>query len=225
MQSPYVASTLLLLLRLYSSFDDYVSKGINLSYTVYKNLVEAFSQKTYVFFDCITSPYNLSHVNISASSSAVPHWYYLPDQNTFVGWKLDTTIESIMNSENKGVPLPVLSMEVVENDRVVYDLTDFSQSIKVYPRIEGVFPSPAHILGAWSFSSGIVLDRNRDFILRILDTNAEEKEAEIYDCDYIYETCKLETDDDVEGIPEAEIETSEDLSGNLLNPLQEEATT
>lgn len=192
-------------------------------YQIYNKIVETFSPKTYVFFDCITSPYNLSHVNISASSSAVPQWYYLPDDNTFVGWELGTTIESIMNRGGKPKPLPVLSMEILENDRVIYDLTDFSQSIKVYPQIDGVFPSAAHILGAWSLSSRIILDRNRDFVVHILDTNAEQKETEISDCDYIYESCAL---DEVEGVPEAEVEVEpDDLSGNSLNPVQEEATT
>jgi len=230
MQSTFVASSLLLLLRLYSSVDDCISKCVREAYKIYSKLAESFSLKTYVFFEYVTSPYNLSHVNISASSSAVPQWYYLPDENTFVGWELGANVDSIMNRVGKAVPLPVLSMEIVDGARVVYDLTDFTQSIKVYPRVDGVFPSVAHILGAWSLSSRIVLDRNRDFTASILDTNANQSEKGIYDCDYMYESCALQSDDDVGDAPmveevEAEEVEPEDLSGNSLNPIEEEATT
>ena len=166
---------MLLLLKVYNTLDNYLISLYKYGTLLYRNINEAFSIKSYFLFEGISAPFHTSHVNIGASSSAVPSWYYLPEDKTFVEWSLETPITDTL--QTKGRSLPILSMEIIENDRVVYDLTDFIGDIKVYNIEEAFCPSIAHILGAWFLSSSIVLDHMRDFKVSMIytDTRMEEK--------------------------------------------------
>jgi hypothetical protein len=72
----------------------------------------------------------------------------------------------------KGASLPILSMTIVDEGRVIHDLTEFLESVRVFHR-NSAFPSIAHILGAWSLSSGIVLNIKREYFANIITTDAD----------------------------------------------------
>ena len=140
---------------------------------VYSGVADALSEKVYVLFESISSPYRLSAVNISASSSAMPDWYYFPDTYSFVEWMPGSTPKNGPMVNGDTYNLPILSMDILEGEDVVYDLTDFVSSVKVHTYSMDALPSIAHLLGAWSLHSHLVLDRERDFKIRIIDTNAK----------------------------------------------------
>lgn len=161
-------NALLWMLRLYNTIYTYTSSTIDYGKSVYECVLDAFSTKIYVLFEDIMTPYLVSRVNVAASSSAVPQWYYLPEKNAFVQWELGQPLESLMMNAQEVRSLSVLSMEIHHEESVVYDLTDFLEGVRVYRSSPGIEPSVAHILGAWSTHSGIVLDRKREFIVSMV---------------------------------------------------------
>jgi hypothetical protein len=77
--------------------------------------------------------------------------------------------------------LPILGLDITEGEKAAYDLTDFLEGVYVAQTgEEKTYPSLAHILAAWSLSSGIVLDPQRYFA-SLMDTSAEQFGAEIRD--------------------------------------------
>ena len=182
----YITSTLFFLIRSYAyikSTYDMISDNLHL---MYSKFYRAISTQYYVFFQHVTSPYNVLDVNISASSCALPLWYYIPEKKAFISYTVNTSVKDILNDDSRASPLPILSMQVTENDKVVFDLTDFLSTITVYSSTSNKCPSVAHLLGAWTLSARIVLDRERDFIIRILDENAKEYTADVCECNDIF---------------------------------------
>ena len=50
---------------------------------------------------------------------------------------------------------------------LLLDLTDFTEAVHIYGDAS---PSLAHLLGAWSLHSGIVLDVSRSFTARMINS-------------------------------------------------------
>jgi len=158
----------LMLLRIYIRVFNLINYcSSNISYT-WRTLVDAYSVKTHLFFDRIAAPYMNSAVNIGAPSSALPLWTYQDDTKTFVEWTL-------MRPETmpKAHQLPILSMSVVSDERVVHDITDFVDSLQVCHSNPDTFPSIAHSLGAWSLSSRIVLNPTAEYYVTIITSSAD----------------------------------------------------
>ena len=157
----------LMLLRIYIRVFNLINYcALNVSYT-WRTFVDAYSVKTHVLFDGIAAPYLNSAVNIGAPSSALPLWTYQEDTKSFVEWTLarpDTP---------KARQLPILSMSVVSEERVVHDITDFVDSLRVCHSNPDTFPSIAHILGAWSLSSRIVLNPAAEYCVSIITSSAD----------------------------------------------------
>jgi hypothetical protein len=195
MYSPYITSTLLFILRTYALVKNTYDTVYENVHVLYNKLRQALTKKQYVFFQYITSPYNILDVNIAAPSCAPPLWYYIPENKAFISCNLVGSVEDTLNSVKRGSPLPILSMEVVENDQVVFDLTDFLSSITVYPSTHNKCPSVAHILSAWTLSSQIVLDRERSFVVRLMDVNAKEYETDVCECNDIFIEPMTEVED------------------------------
>jgi len=209
MYSPYMTSTVLFILRTYASIKNtYDTVYENLD-VLYNKLRQALSKKQYVFFQYITSPYNMLDVNIAAPSCAPPLWYYIPENKAFISCSLAASVEDTLNSAKRGSPLPILSMEVVENDQVVFDLTDFLSSITVYPSTLNRCPPVAHILSAWTLSSQIVLDRERSFVVRLMDVNAKEYETDVCECNDIFVEPMIEVEDVTTHAEPTQLDSSE----------------
>ncbi len=151
----------------------------------WKNLVKAYSviarPHYYVFFEGVShTAHSIYDVVCWASGSAAPEMLYCADSKVFVPWIPGglANISTIL-SENASKPLSFLSMEIVEpkTERVIYDLTDFIEEMRVI-ELEGL-PGPTinHILAAWTLSSGVVPDYSK-YMVRYVDTNGDVYPAE-----------------------------------------------
>ena len=209
MYSPYITSTILFLARTYIFIKNTYDTVYENLHVLYNKLQQVLSKKQYVFFQYISSPYNILDVNITTSSCAPPLWYYIPENKAFISCSLVASIEDTLKSAKRGSPLPILSMEVVENDQLVFDLTDFLSSIIVYPSTHNKCPSVAHILSAWALSSKIILDRERSFVVRLIDVNAKEYETDVCECNDIFVEPMTEVEDINTHAEPIEVDSSE----------------
>jgi hypothetical protein len=132
---------------------------------VYTGAEQIFGPQTYIFFQGITSPYREVMVNPAASGSAPPEWKYDAKNHTFLEYGAATEVQQ------KSHRLPILSLEIVQKDKVIYDLTDFLDTVRVYASGEKA-PSTQHIIGAWGLSSGIILNRTRGYEARMITNQA-----------------------------------------------------
>jgi hypothetical protein len=162
------SSLLLCILRTHS----FLSKAYDVVGSFLGKVYRIFSEDsepTYILFENIMHPYNASRVTLTFAASAIPDWYYKPDENVLVQWSFPTQI----NTRTPPFPLlrsTILSMEILENDRVVFDLTDFLEKTKIYATR---MPSVEHIVGAWYASVGIVLDTTSPYVVRHITEGAE----------------------------------------------------
>ena len=143
---------------------DIFSKSVNKFYCA---VSAALEPAVFVFFDKIPHPYLRNLLNPEASTSAKPLWRYTADTHTFVAWNGGAVVS-----------MPIFSMEVVEDGKMVYDLTDFLETVRVYGESET--PSVAHIVQAWSLSSGIVLNPARKFFIRYINEEADTVVMPLY---------------------------------------------
>jgi hypothetical protein len=126
-----------------------------------------FSSETYIFFDKVTHAYPALKVNPYASTSAIPMWTYNSDTHEFFEWPM-------VASSQAGDQLPLLSMEIAEDGNIVYDLTDFIETVRVYNACGKVCaPYISHIIGAWTLSSGIVLDPSKNFVVHLITNDGD----------------------------------------------------
>jgi hypothetical protein len=157
----------LMLLRMYNRVFNAVDCCVSNVTYVWTTLRNAYTVKKHLLFDGIATPYIKSAVNIGAPSSAVPLWSY-EEEGRFVEWTWAPSQTTLTPRQ-----LPILSMNVVSDDRVIHDLTDFVDSLRVYHSNPATFPSIAHILGAWSLSSRIVLNPANKYFVTIVMANAD----------------------------------------------------
>lgn len=183
----------LLFLRLYNQL--HVLGGTCATNVVYlwKTLVNAYTIKTHIFFEGIASPYSKSEVNLGAPSSAVPLWHYRADTKTFVEWTRQFQGMADAEQALQMNQLPILSMAVVDDERVVHDLTDFVASIRVFHSNPKTFPSVAHIIGAWSLSSSIVLNPSKNYFANSITSSADTIAMPINNDEYFNLEAQTET--------------------------------
>lgn len=157
-------------------FFNLVTNGLAYSFErcskVWVALEESLTGKEYIFFELNPAPYAELAVNEKASGSARAEWLYDADQKVFTQYGADS-------GNNK--PLPILSLEILYKEKVFYDLTDFAEMIRVRTAAGDLAPCIPHILGAWSLSSGIVLDATRGFEVRLVDMEANTFEVSPFD--------------------------------------------
>lgn len=158
----------MMLLRMYNTlYNGLYTCYTNVSY-IWETLRNAYSDKVYLLFSGISAPYPKESVHVGAPSSAIPLWYYEKDTKTFVEWtRAHTTMEKTKPHLHLS-RLPILSMAVMYEERVVHDLTEFLENVQVFHANISMFPSVAHILGAWSLSSKIVLNPEHKYTVDII---------------------------------------------------------
>ena len=205
----YSSSCLLFFLSMYNSLDTLYTQCSTFTGKLYTGINNAFTEKVYFLLENISTPFLVKSINISAYSSAVPDWYYSLDRKYFIRWKLNTSATELISRYDSHY-LPILSMEVLEGDAIMHDLTDYVGSIKVFAPGKAFFPSIAHIIGAWSLSSGIVIDTTRDFKIRLIDMEGNTLifSTDSYDC---FE----EVSKDDEGMSELDSEILEEVSQTI----------
>lgn len=185
-------------LSVYNSVTKVTESTISVVQKIYRALYGAFIPDSFIFFDGVVYPYPEAVINPTASTSATPVWRYLAETKQFVAWSLHGSLETAQMSHS----LPILSMDIYEGDNTVYDLTDFTEKIRVYnDSMTPLSPSVAHIVSAWTLSSGVVLDPSRDFKIRYMTQEAETVEVGL-DYNYIINSCGDEADDEADEAPQ-----------------------
>ncbi len=170
-----VSATIFSMFRLFNLLSTIVGGCLENCKRAWSSLEESLSSKVYIFFNNNPSPYFIKSVNEKASGSATPEWIYDSATKTY------TQYDSEDEDPGFNTPLPILSMEITYKDKVYYDLTEFIETIRVKADSEDMSPCISHLLGAWSLSSGIVLDATRGFEVKMIDSRANIVEASIYD--------------------------------------------
>lgn len=141
---------------------------------LYDGIRNIYAEKFYVLFENIGSPYLSSTLDLDAPSSAVPQWYYEPETQAFTLYKAGEPVEKLMREAACIHPLPYLSMEVVGDDLVLHDLTDFLGNVYVYSDKHEDVPNVPHLLGAWSLHSGVVLNPSAKYTVRGLASSGND---------------------------------------------------
>jgi hypothetical protein len=177
--------SLLWLLSVYNYIDSRVTGITESTLNLYIKIRDSFKERVYILFSSISTPYILPSVNLSASSSAMPEWYYFPDTHSFVEWLPDIPVVNGPIEGGQTHNLPVLSMEILQGEDVICDLTNFIARVKVHTYSVDTLPSIAHIIGAWSIHSKLVLDRKSAFMARIIDTEANTMDIPIENYDFM----------------------------------------
>ena len=137
-----------------------------------------FRPRYYIFFKGSPFAYDSAEVTTYGTGSREVEYVYSTTDRAFFAWN-NTIFSSIHNYANVTHPIPVLSMEVINNEtkEVQYDLTDFLEKMSVRAPADKLRnPCVAEILSAWTLHSSIVLDPAR-FSVRLMDTAARELEA------------------------------------------------
>ena len=168
-------------------------------------LYSVFSPETYIFFDRVSHAYPALKVNPYASTSAIPMWTYNSDTHEFFEWPM-------VASSQAGDQLPLLSMEIVEDGRAAYDLTDFIETVRVYNACgEVCAPYISHIISAWSLSSGIVLDPYKNFVVHLITNEGDNQTHSLNDMtvSYTEEEQKQEQEQEQDQEQEQEQENAE----------------
>jgi hypothetical protein len=182
---PYISMSALCALRVYNSLDKMITSLFKTVSLVYTAITHSLKKKTYILFENISTPYPIENVVFGSPSSAVPDWYYLPDTNTFVRWQVGKSVDELMFSAFYNKSLPVLSMDITLSDETLFDLTDFIGTVCVSSHLENDFPSVAHIIGAWSLTSGVVLDQSRPFNASMIDAAANMIQVSVQNFHYL----------------------------------------
>ena len=141
----------------------------------------AFNESNvYIFFKDLDYPVLEFMTNVESSKSALPVWKYIADQYQFFEWYPGgtTNVQNCVSSH----ALPYLSMEILDGDEVIYDLTDFIEYVRVYNSTEEKrSPFLQQIITAWMLHAQTVLNPSRGFKLRYIDMNGDVKTVCLYE--------------------------------------------
>jgi len=174
----------LLSLSIFNKMTNLIDSVVLFTRKVYKAVEGINTPETYLFLHGIDTPSLEKNVNIYSTSIAKPLWRYIPETRQFLQWQPNgtTTVQNAAGSH----PLPVLSIEILDGDRVLYDLSDFIELVRVYNSGEEPdSPTLAHIYNAWTLSSHLVLDPTRDFKVRFLTEMAETFVVDLAEMDNV----------------------------------------
>lgn len=182
-------------------------------------LMDALKPEYFIFFDQVDMPYPERLVNVSAALSAEPAWRYSTDTYTFVEWAIHNTPQ-----QGHSVSLPYLSMEIVANDSVQYDLSDYIEKVKIYcADSEKVsYPCLSSIIGAWMLHSGVVLNPKKTMIVRIIDDSGNTHEITM--CSICEDDDESEENLEVLSELDAEVEVGEISEAEPLLSAEEVST-
>jgi hypothetical protein len=134
-----------------------------------KGVKQTFQQPVYVFFKDSDHPYLVSDVQLNCSGTPEIEWYYNATTHTFVTSRLYNNSESYHTHH-----IPYLTAEVRYNDLILYDISEFINSVRWAGEDSEGMPSVNHLLSAWSISSGIVLKRSEQMNLNVINTDGNE---------------------------------------------------
>jgi hypothetical protein len=134
------------------------------------NIVKGYNSNTLVFYENNPNPYISSFIDTKNKLNALTIWKYDIYYKTFYNY-------NCLHKDTKY--LPILSGIVKLHDKPVIDITDFLTNIRVESSNVN-YPSLQHILGAYEYTDGIVLNRSLPYVLEYLDGELNEKTVNLF---------------------------------------------
>jgi hypothetical protein len=172
---PSTTTMVVWLLRIYTTLSEVIVSTKDVSVKILTGVLTAFDKHEYYFMQGYVVPYLRTSVNEYASSSAKVEWIYTVEDKQFTAYG--------QQGLPVGASLPILSLEIVRDDSVAYDLTDFVETMVVIRSDDAApsFPSISQIVQAWVLHSKIVFDVRIEFAARVITTNGDTVVLELDD--------------------------------------------
>jgi len=155
-------------------FYNLVYESINSIYSEivfnYTNIIKGYNSGILYFYNNNPNVYLESFID---SSNRI---------NGSIVWKFDIYKRVFFNykcNQKDLKYLPTISASITLHDKQVLDVTDFFTSIRVESSNIN-YPSLQHILGAYEYTYGIILDRNLPYKLDLLDTDLNTKTVDLF---------------------------------------------
>lgn len=127
-------------------------------------LVDGYQTPLYVFLQGFPTPFRTSQIQLTALGTPPILWFYEPERRLF--YKRASSSEASHR-------LPFLTAEIKQGDTLLYDCSDFFNSLR-WQAPEGTpHPSFEEILAAWTLESGIVLAHNPSFTLECFNEEGD----------------------------------------------------
>jgi hypothetical protein len=202
---PSTTTMVVWLLRIYTTLSDVIISTKDVSAKVVNALLNAFNKREYYFLSGYVTPYPCANVNVYASSSAAVEWIYTIDDNSFKSYRA--------GEFPVGARLPILSLEIVRDERVAHDLTDFIESMVVIRETNSTaFPTISQIIQAWALHSQIVFDTHIEFYAKLVTESGDTVVLDIDDGRDMREA--------VQGQPAAKAQTIDDIADRAIAACQ-----
>jgi hypothetical protein len=138
--------------------------AVDLGMKVYR----ATMPDTYVFFGSCPFPYRMTDVNTSGPAVAPVSWYYDADTHFFLSARMYDT-----QKPYRAHHLPFLSATIKYDSLVLYDISDFVESLKWAGDEGEEHPPVSFILAAWTLRSGVVVQNSERLRLEVIDDNGD----------------------------------------------------
>jgi len=133
------------------------------------NLYKQTTADTLVFFDKNPTPYFSSYLDLKNKQNGVIVWKYNINKKLFYQY-------NCIVKDTKRYPIMSAHIES-ENDTIYLD--DFIHSIRIESSNVG-YPSLQQLMEVWSYSYGIVLNRNTNYDIIYLDNDVNEVRLDLF---------------------------------------------
>lgn len=160
--TPWISNNILKIIRFINTVLNIAQNSLTITKKIGTAVVKTFKPDIYIFFKGNMIPYHINDILHEGNGIAPIEWTYDANSYMFVNSKID-----VLNTKTT---LPWLSAEIKLNESVLYDLTDFINSIKY----SGVYnPSLYHILSVWTIETGVVLDKKIAFTFETINEDGD----------------------------------------------------
>ena len=136
---------------------------------VTQGVKKTFQDEQFVFFKDTSYPYLLSDIKLNSPGVPDVEWYYNSKTHTFLTARLYNNSQAYHPHH-----IPYLTAEIRYNNLVLYDISEFINSVRWAGEESEAMPNLDHLISVWSLSSGIVLQRSAGMTLSVINTDGAE---------------------------------------------------
>lgn len=155
---------------LFNSVKQSLKNIYNNIYFYYTSILKAIKSDTLYFFEKNPSAYICSYIDVHNVNNGVAIWKYNIITKKFYQY-------SCLYKDVKY--FPIITANIMLDDKVCFTLDEFFSDLMV-ERTNADYPSLQNVLEVWTYTTGIVLDRTKNYKLLYLDTNLSEYTKNIY---------------------------------------------
>lgn len=130
---------------------------------------KTFQDDQYVFFRGSSHPYLLNEIRLGSPGVPEPEWYYNATTHTFLTARLYNNSQAYHTHH-----IPYLAAEVKYNDLILYDISEFVNSVRWAGEDTEGMPNMDQLISAWTLSSGVVLQRSPQMDVAVINTDGQE---------------------------------------------------